>query len=96
MAITQRPAILPHNYHAQYPQLANNHYSDDLGYDYASTEASEDDTLYKRNSNKKRRQSVQNRDDQVKKFKNLANRMKSRKNAAAAAAAAAARQTESA
>lgn len=80
VSITQRPQILPHNYHAQYPQLTNN-YNDDLGYDYASTEAS-DENLYKRNSNKKRRQSQLNREDQVKKFKNVANRMKSRLNSA--------------
>lgn len=80
VAITQRPALLPHNYHAQYPQLTNN-YNDDLGYDYASTEAS-DENLYKRSSNKKRRQSQLNREEQVKKFKNVANRMKSRLNSA--------------
>lgn len=78
LAITQHGAVLPHNYHAQ---LATGHYDDDQSYDY-STEAS-DDHLYKRNSNKKR-QSIQNREDQVKKFESLANRMKLRMRSAKA------------
>lgn len=65
--------MLPHNYHAQL--ASSGHYDDDQSYDY-STEAS-DDHLYKRNSNKKR-QSIQNREAQVKKFESLANRMKLR------------------
>lgn len=72
VAITQRPAILPHNYHADLNDA--DHYNN--GYNY-STESTEDNNLYKRNSNRKR-QSTQSRDDQMKKFKRLANRMKSR------------------
>lgn len=72
VAITQRPAVLPHNYHAQLPL---GHYDDDQGYEYSTQTL--DDHLYKRNSSRKR-QSLQNREDQVKKFKRLAKRMKSR------------------
>lgn len=72
IAITQRPAVLPYNYHAQ----VTHQYGDDLNNEYSSTEAS-DDNLYKRSSNQKR-QSIQNREDQYKKFTKLANRMKSR------------------
>lgn len=76
VSITQRPAVLPHNYHAQLPL---SHYDDQQGYEY-STETV-DNNLYKRNSNRKR-QSLQNREEQVKKFKRLAKRMKSRMAAA--------------
>lgn len=81
VTITQRPAVLPHNYHAQL--AASGHYldssADDQIQDDYSTEAYDEQQqhLYKRNSNKKR-QSVQNRDDQVKKFETVANRMKMR------------------
>lgn len=77
VTITQRPAVLPHNYHAQVPQLA--HYDDNQGYEYSTQ--SEENHLYRRNSSRKR-QSNQNREDQMKKFKRLANRMKSRMTAA--------------
>lgn len=80
VAITQRPAVLPQNYHAQLAgqigsQIAQ--YTNGHGYDYAGSTEASDEYVYKRNSNKKR-QSIQNRDDQYKKFKNLANRMKAR------------------
>lgn len=83
--ITQRPAVLPYNYHAQLHQLA--HYGQDLGYDYGTQSAEEDqlqhhehhedEGLYKRNSNKKRRQSI-SREDRYRKMVNIAQRMKSR------------------
>lgn len=71
--ITQRPAVLPHNYHSQLAQLA--HY-DDVGYDY---QPSYEENVYKRSSNKKRQS---NREDRYKKFTTVAQRMKSRMSAA--------------
>lgn len=81
MAITQRPAVLPHNYHAQAPENQQTHYDENQGYEYPAPTETPDNFLYKRNSSKKR-QSIK-REDQYKKFTNLANRMKSRMKAAA-------------
>lgn len=85
VGITPRPDVIPHNYHADYPanQLANYDESDGHGYEQSvPTEQLQEpsaDYVYKRSSNKKRRrQSSKNRDEQYKKFSNLANRMKSR------------------
>lgn len=85
VAITPRPDVIPHNYHADYPanQLSNYDESNDHGYEQSvPTEQLTEPTadyVYKRSSNKKRRrQSSKNRDEQYKKFSNLANRMKSR------------------
>lgn len=86
VSITPRPDVIPHNYHADYPanQLANYDESDVHGYEQSvQTEQQlpgpSADYVYKRSSNKKRRrQSSKNRDEQYKKFSNLANRMKSR------------------
>lgn len=82
VAITQRPAVLPQNYHAQLAGQLGSHiaqYNDHNGYDYSGSTEASDEYLYKRNSNKKR-QSNANREDQYKKFTKLANRMKSRMN----------------
>lgn len=70
--ITQRPAVLPHNYHAQLAQLTN--YDDTAGYEYQ--QPSYDENEFKRSSNRKR-QSNRSRDDHNKKFKRVAQRMKS-------------------
>lgn len=87
VAITPRPDVIPHNYHADYPtnQLPN-YDENDGGHGYEQSVPTEQqltepsaDYVYKRSSNKKRRrQSSKNRDEQYKKFSNLANRMKSR------------------
>lgn len=82
VSITQRPAVLPQNYHAQLAGQLGGHYGQYNGvqsYDYSGSTEASDEHLYKRNSNKKR-QSLQNREDQYKKFANLANRLKSRMN----------------
>lgn len=71
--ITQRPAVLPHNYHAQLAQLAN--YDDTVGYEYQ--QSSYDENKFKRSSNRKR-QSNRSRDDHNKKLKRVGQRMKSR------------------
>lgn len=87
VAITPRPDIIPHNYHADYPanQLPTYDDSGSDGHGYDQTVPTEQisepqaDYVYKRNSTKKRRrQSSKHRDEQYKKFSNLANRMKSR------------------
>lgn len=74
--------MLPQNYHAQFAGQFGNHlaqYNNAHDYDYSSSTEASDEHLYKRNTNKKR-QSIRNRDDQYKKFTNLANRMKARMN----------------
>lgn len=85
VAITPRPDLIPHNYHADHPANQLTNYDDSDGHGYEQSAPTEHlsepsaDYVYKRSSNKKRRrQSHKNRDEQYKKFSNLANRMKSR------------------